>query len=86
MKKKKTQKVKFHKGDSKPAKTISKLSYSTEMEKKGRKIVWCVREKPTNNIVGKYFFEEDAQNLAQFQNKHRVWQENGGIPKFLWNY
>ena len=31
-------------------------------------------------------FEEDANSLADFQNKHRVWQENGGIPKFLWNY
>ena len=39
-------------------------------------------EQPTNNIVSKYFFEEDAQDLANFQNKNRVWQENGGIPKF----
>ena len=31
-------------------------------------------------------FEEDANSLAEFQNKHRVWQVNGGIPKFLWNY
>ena len=30
--------------------------------------------------------KEDAQHLADFQNKNRVWQENGGIPKFLFNY
>jgi len=62
------------------------LEYSTEMQKKGRKILWCVREQPTDKIVAKYFFEEDAENLAKFQNKHKVWQENGGIPSFLWNY
>jgi len=56
------------------------------MAKEGRKILWHVIETPTNNVVSKYFFEEDAQHLADFHNKHRVWQENGGIPKFLWNY
>ena len=41
--KKKTQKVRFHKGDRKPAKTMrKKLSYKTEMEKEGKKIVWNV--------------------------------------------
>ena len=54
--------------------------------KEGKKILWCVLETPTNNIVGKYFFEEDAHGLADFQNKNRVWQNNGGIPRFLWNY
>ena len=56
------------------------------MAKEGKKILWLVLEQPTNNIVGKYFFEEDANSLADFQNEHKVWQENGGIPKFLWNY
>ena len=64
----------------------NKLTYSVEMAKEGKKILWHVLEEPTNNVVGKYFFEEDANELADFQNKHRVWQENGGIPKFLWNY
>ena len=87
MVKKKKQKVRFHKGDSRPAKELkNKLTYSVEMAKEGKKILWHVLEEPTNNVVGKYFFEEDANELADFQNKHRVWQENGGIPKFLWNY
>ena len=86
MVKKKTQKVRFHKGDKRPNKLEKKLKYNVEMAKEGKKILWHVIEKPTNNIVGKYFFEEDAQKLADFQNKNCVWQENGGIPKFLWNY
>ena len=87
MVKKKKQKVRFHKGDSRPAKGLkNKLTYSVEMAKEGKKILWHVLEEPTNNVVGKYFFQEDANQLADFQNEHRVWQENGGIPKFLWNY
>ena len=87
MVKKKKQKVRFHKGDRRPGGGLKKkLTYTVEMAKERRKILWYVVEQPTNNIVSKYFFEEDAQQLADFQNKHRAWQENGGIPKFLWNY
>ena len=82
----KKQKVRFHKGDQRPNTLEKKLKYKVEMAKEGRKILWHVVETPTNNVVSKYFFEEDAQYLADFHNKHRVWQENGGIPKFLWNY
>ena len=87
MVKTKKQKVRFHKGDRRTGPGVSKkLSYKVEMAKEGKKILWLVLEQPTNNIVGKYFFEEDANSLADFQNEHKVWQENGGIPKFLWNY
>jgi len=87
MVKKKKQKVRFHKGDRRPAKGLrNKLNYTVEMIKEKKKILWHVIESPTNNVVGKYFFEEDANDLANFQNKHKVWQDNGGIPKFLWNY
>ena len=86
MVKNKKQKVRFHKGDRRPGKLDGKLSYTTEMEKVGRKIMWNVIEHPTENVVAKYFFEEDAEDLAKFQNKEKVWQENGGIPRFLWNY
>ena len=41
---KKKQKVRFHKGDRRPGKLDGKLSYTTEMEKVGRKdIVECQR-------------------------------------------
>ena len=82
----KKQKVRFHRGDKKPSSLKTKLSYSTEMIKQGKKIVWGVREKPTNNIVAKYFFEEDAERVAKFQDTNKVWQPNGGIPKMFWNY
>ena len=86
MVKSKTQKVRFHKGDKRPNSLEKKLTYSVEMTKEGKKILWNVIEKPTGNIVGKYFFEDDANHLAEFQNKHKVWQPNGGIPKMLWNW
>ena len=82
----KKQKVRFHKGDRRPYTMKKKLTYSTEMIKEGKKILWGVREQPTNNVVAKYFFEEDAKKLAEFQDKHKVWQENGGLPKMFWNY
>jgi len=87
MVKKKTQKVRFYKGDKRPGGGLKKkLTYSVEMVKEGKKILWHVIEQPTGFVVGKYFFEEDANQLADFQNKHKVWQVNGGIPKFLYNY
>ena len=82
----KKQQVRFHRGDRRPSSLRTKLTYSTEMIKQGKKIMWGVREQPTNNIVAKYFFEEDAETLAKFQDKNKVWQPNSGIPKMLWNY
>jgi hypothetical protein len=79
----KKQKVRFFKGDQKPAKGFD-LFYSKKMKKKGRSIIWQVLEKPTNKIVANYFFEEDADRLVKFQNKHKVWINNGGIPSFLY--
>ena len=87
MVKKKTQKVRFYKGDKRPGGGLKKkLTYSVEMAKEGKKILWHVLEEPTGNVISKYFFEEDAHKLADFQNKNRVWQVNGGVPRFLWNY
>ena len=82
-KKEKTQKVKFRKGDKRPAKYNYTLKYETKPVKRNRKIVWQVIEKPTGSIISEYFFEEDADKLAKFQNKHKVWQENGGVVKHL---
>ena len=81
----KKQKVKFHRGDRRPKadSEYAKLTYSTKMKKKGRKIFWQVIESPTKNCIAEFFFEEDAQKVVDFQNKNRVWQQNGGIPKFL---
>ena len=81
--KEKTQKVRFSRHDRRPAKYNYKLSYETKMVKKGRKILWHVIEKPTGSIISEFFFEEDADKLAKFQNKEKVWQVNGGVVKHL---
>ena len=59
----KKQKVRFHKGDRKPRsdKEYGDLSYEVKMRKRGRKILWLVKELPTKNTIAEYFFEEDAQ-------------------------
>ena len=82
----KKQKVRFHKGDRKPKhdKDYDELIYKVKMKKRGRKILWTVIEQPNNKTIAEFFFEEDAQRVADFQNKHRVWQQNGGIPSFLY--
>jgi hypothetical protein len=53
------------------------------MIKKGKEILWRVTEYPTKQVISEYFFEEDAKELCDFQNKNQVWRYNGGIPKFL---
>ena len=83
MPKKKTQKVRFHKGDRRPGGLEQKLKYIKKLTKKGRKILWQVIEQPTNTIIKTFFFEEDADKLCKFQNKHLVWSINGGVPSFL---
>jgi len=80
----KKQKVRFQKGDKRPNNLQPNLSYVKKMVKKKKNIYWQVIEKPTKSIVWEGFFEEDAHKLVKFQNKHKVWQVNGGIPKFLW--
>ena len=80
----KTQKVRFRKGDKRPGNFEGTLSYTKKMIKKKKIIYWQVIEKPKKNVIWEGFFEEDAHKLVKFQNKHKVWQVNGGIPKFLW--
>ena len=60
-----------------------KLRYKKRMKKKGKKIVWQILERPTNSLVGEYFFEEDAKQIVDFQNKNQVWAVNGGVPSFM---
>ena len=57
MPKKKTQKVKFHKGDQRPNNLQPPLSYIKKMKKKKKDIVWQVIEKPTDSVIAEYFFE-----------------------------
>ena len=85
MSKNKTQKVKFHKGDKRPGDQSHKdLHYHKRMKKKNGDIIWQVLEYPHKKVVAEFFFEEDAHKLVKFQNKYKVWDLEGGIPKFLY--
>ena len=80
----KKQKVRFSKGDKRPGDNRKKdLHYRKKMIKKNGEIIWQVLEYPNKVVVAEYFFEEDAHKLVKFQNKHKVWSLEGGIPKFL---
>ena len=80
----KKQKVRFHKGDKRPGnQTLKDLHYRKRMKKKNGDIIWQVLEYPKKVVVAEFFFEEDAHKLVKFQNKHKVWNLEGGIPKFL---
>jgi expansin (peptidoglycan-binding protein) len=83
MPKNKIQKVRFHKGDQRPGPVTGNLTYRKRMIKSGSDIKWQVVEYPRKVVVSTFFFEEDATELVKFQNKHKVWKENGGIPMFL---
>jgi hypothetical protein len=79
----KRQKVRFHKSDKRPGHLDTQLSYEKKMIKKEKSILWQAIERPTGTIIRQSFFEEDIEDLVKFQNEHRQWQRNGGIPKFL---
>lgn len=79
----KKQKVRFHRNDQRPSHLGSQLSYEKKMVKSNNKIQWQAIERPTGTIIRQSFFEEDIENIVNFQNTHRQWQSNGGIPKFL---
>ena len=68
---------------TRPLEKGEKLHYTKSMVKKRGKIYWRVIEKPTGTIIKDYFFEKDARALVRFQNKHRVWEVNGGILTFF---
>ena len=44
---------------------------------------WLVIERPTGSILHLLNFEDEARELAAFQNKHKQWVHSGGVVKFL---
>jgi len=50
--------------------------------KVNKDIKWKVIEGRTK-IISVFDFEDEAQDLADFQNKNQVWKVNGGIPSFF---
>ena len=79
----KKQKVRFHRNDRRPGGLNQNLTYEKKMVKRKNQIYWQAIEQPTGTIIRQSFFEEDIENIVKFQNTHRQWQPNGGIPKFL---
>ncbi len=77
------QKVRFHRNDRRPGRLDGQLSYEKKMIKNKGNIHWQAIEQPTGTIIRQSFFEEDIENIVNFQNTHRQWQPNGGILKFL---
>ena len=67
----------------KPRATRAKLSYELKLSKIKRKVRWRVIERPTGSIITESEFEDDAKNICDFHNKHKQWEPNGGIVKYL---
>ena len=67
----------------KPRAKPSKLSYELKLSKRNKKVRWLVIERPTGSIITESEFEDDAKKICDFQNKHKQWETNGGIVKFL---
>ena len=63
--------------------TRTKLSYELKLSKIKRKVRWRVIERPTGSIITESEFEDDAKKICDFHNKHKQWEPNGGIVKFL---
>ena len=72
-------------GDRKPGKSISKdkMFYEKKLSKHKGQMRWLVIEKPTGSILCVTAFEDEAKKVADFQNKHKVWAPQGGVPAYI---
>ena len=81
MNKRKNKKVYEKKPPRGPSK--DSFSYEKKLSKWDGKLSWLVIERPTGSIIASRTFEEDAQEVVDFQNKHKVWAACGGLPQYL---
>ena len=79
----KKNKVRKKVAKRKPRAKPSKLSYELKLSKIKRKVRWRVIERPTGSIITESEFEDDAKKICDFHTKHKQWEPNGGIVKFL---
>jgi hypothetical protein len=72
-------------GERKPSRGPSKdsFSYEKKLSKRDGKLSWLVIERPTGSIIASKTFEDDAQEIADFQNKHKQWAPQGGVVAHL---
>ena len=67
-----------------PRKVDKSFHYEKKMSKrKGMGVRWLVIERPTGNIIAEEVFEDKAQSVVDFQNKHKVWASQGGVPTYI---
>ena len=79
----KKNKVKKKVVKRKPRAKPSKLSYELKLSKRNKKVRWRVIERPTGSIITESEFEDEAQRVCDFQNKHKQWENQVGIVKHL---
>ena len=63
--------------------SIDSFSYEKKLSKRDGELSWLVIERPTGSIIASRTFEEDAQEVVDFQNEHKVWAGCGGLPQYL---
>ena len=59
------------------------FSYEKKLSKRDGILSWLVIERPTGSIIASRTFEEDAQEIVDFQNKNKVWAACGGLVEYL---
>jgi len=64
-------------------KVNTNIKYEKKLSKFGGSMRWLVIERPTGSIVSAYTFEDEAQTVVDFQNKHKVWAAHGGLPTYI---
>ena len=60
-----------------------KISYEVKLVKRKGKVRWLCIERPTGSIITESEFEDEAQAVCDHQNKHKQWENQGGVVKFL---
>jgi len=59
------------------------IKYEKKLSKFEGTMRWLVIERPTGSILNAYTFEDEAQTVVDFQNKHKVWAAHGGLPTYI---
>tara|TARA_R100000541_G_scaffold4676_1_gene12083 strand:+ start:103 stop:321 length:219 start_codon:yes stop_codon:yes gene_type:complete len=59
------------------------IKYEKKLSKYKGTMRWLVIERPTGSILSAYTFEDEAETVVDFQNKHKVWAPQGGVPAYI---
>ena len=58
------------------------LSYEKKLSKRNGQMRWLVIERPTGSIISEKVFEDEADEIVKFQNKHKQWAPMG-FPAYM---